>query len=162
MVKKTHYIYGLIDPLTDQLRYIGRTNNLNSRLSQHITKPCSDEMSNWIKDLASYNERPRMITLQACDGLDPKKTEASWIKVASYLGAALINGEGSVKGLIAIVKTRKMYNLVLEENKKLLAINEALKSEIIKLSTGLDIAFTRAELPELDVEDSHAFLIETN
>lgn len=51
MINKTHYIYGLFDPLTGEVRYIGRTVNLKKRLMEHMGKHTNDIKSAWINAL---------------------------------------------------------------------------------------------------------------
>ena len=55
-----YYIYGLVDPLTGELKYIGQTSNLKQRLSYHIH---GDDLSytpknRWISGLRLLGEVP--------------------------------------------------------------------------------------------------------
>lgn len=55
------YVYGLYDPRTDELRYVGQTvKDLNVRLSHHIyqCKNVKNHKCNWINYLLNLNEKP--------------------------------------------------------------------------------------------------------
>lgn len=160
--KHKYFIYGLIDPTTNQLRYIGRTNNPEKRLKDHIDRNISEGVSALVDELKRKGEKPHMVILQECDDLDPSKTEASWIRVASLLGSDLVNGEATVKGLIGIVRTREMYNALLADYRKVVSANEVLKNKIIELTTGINSSLTVDGPQDIGVKDAHAFLIENN
>ena len=54
------YIYALLEPITLEVRYIGKTINPNNRLRGHIneTKYYDHYRSRWIKKLLSENKEP--------------------------------------------------------------------------------------------------------
>ena len=93
MINKTHYIYGLFDPLTGEVRYIGRTVNLKKRLMEHMGKHTNDIKSAWINALEKAGERPQMATLETATTLDDAKhIEHQWIRRCLDGGADLTNG----------------------------------------------------------------------
>ena len=55
------HIYVLIDPITDQVRYVGKANNITQRFYGHISN-CKaktyNHKDNWIKKLKSKNLLP--------------------------------------------------------------------------------------------------------
>ena len=58
---KTTFIYELIDPMTGETKYIGKSNNIKVRLSGHISlssRGDTGHKSNWIKELLRQNVRP--------------------------------------------------------------------------------------------------------
>ena len=60
------YIYTLQNPVTGEIRYIGRTKRcLRARLNSHISasKYCKDHKANWIKYLIKNNLRPEIYLL---------------------------------------------------------------------------------------------------
>jgi hypothetical protein len=71
---KPVYIYGLVDPRTDVVMYIGKTVDIKNRLRQH-RKPRADQrmtrVKSWAISLKSKGLEPSMVILEAC-------TEDSW------------------------------------------------------------------------------------
>lgn len=54
------YIYGLVDPRDNQIKYIGSTNNIKKRLEAHTSRQKNDtsKRSMWIKELVALNFKP--------------------------------------------------------------------------------------------------------
>ncbi len=92
-------IYGLFDPETEELRYVGKTEEaLSKRLAGHLAPSSMAEKShknNWIKQLARYGLKPRMRTIQklgsAATGEDLNGAEIYWIKFFRDQGCRLTN-----------------------------------------------------------------------
>ena len=63
----TVYIYALIDPDTDEVRYVGKTENLRKRLTEHcnITK-VKTAKDKWVASLIMQGKRPKMTVLKEC------------------------------------------------------------------------------------------------
>jgi len=77
----TRYIYGLADPFTYQIRYIGQTNNLQRRYKEHL-EDCSDtKKSIWIRYLKSRGVVPGLVHLDTCTVADVDALEEWWIKL---------------------------------------------------------------------------------
>ncbi len=57
---KTTFIYELIEPITDETRYIGKTNNPSYRFKTHIREVSkkNTHKNNWIKSLLKQNLEP--------------------------------------------------------------------------------------------------------
>ena len=102
-------IYGLLDPRTGQLRYVGFAFDFSVRLAHHCSPSrlrSSCHKNNWIKSLAKVNLRPMLaviehIELTGDSVLDVKtlgEAEMFWIASFRASGAQLINqtdgGEG--------------------------------------------------------------------
>ena len=47
------FIYILIDPITNQVRYVGKTNNISQRYKAHLNRARKHQIhkANWIKSL---------------------------------------------------------------------------------------------------------------
>jgi hypothetical protein len=61
-----YVIYGLIDPNTKELRYIGKTKNLKDRIYNHYKKEKlkpNTYKNNWLKSLLKLNQRAEIIVL---------------------------------------------------------------------------------------------------
>lgn len=77
-------IYALKCPREKRIRYIGKTNNIERRLYQHIWKAKKEgrkeHLYAWIKSLLNENKKPEVIILE--DNLNPKEAierEIFWI-----------------------------------------------------------------------------------
>ena len=64
-------VYALIDPCSNEIRYVGKTvRPLRGRLGQHF-HPCrlaeSSHKAHWLNNLAKRGLRPRVRILEVCD-----------------------------------------------------------------------------------------------
>lgn len=95
MSDKIIYIYSLIDPRDNRIRYIGKTNNLKRRLLQH-TK--SKELlyntfkNHWIKKLISLSLSPIIQVIEECDETNWQEKERYWIAYYRNIYTDLTNG----------------------------------------------------------------------
>ena len=89
---KKVYIYTLADPITEEIRYIGKTNNLKARYLGHLSKnnPKSHK-SNWIKSLFNRNLKPKIEILEEVPIEDWKFWEVYWISQFKTWGFNLTN-----------------------------------------------------------------------
>jgi hypothetical protein len=93
MNDKVHSIYGLFDPNTGAIKYIGRSVNPTARLAHHMGRYTNKEKSAWIAELAKSGQRPEMIVLERVATLEEAKaTEQAWIGRCIKAGASLTNG----------------------------------------------------------------------
>jgi hypothetical protein len=102
-------IYILIDPITNEVRYVGKTEKkLIYRLSGHICESIKSEKkshrSSWIKGLLAKNTRPIIELLDEIDYTDDWGwLEIYWINQLKAWGFRLTNmsdgGEGSNYGI---------------------------------------------------------------
>lgn len=75
------YIYGLIDPRDNRLRYIGKSNNPRVRYSDHTTQPEDNHKGRWIKLLLRQGLKPTLIILDEVPFDDWQRYEYDWIEV---------------------------------------------------------------------------------
>ncbi len=56
------YIYALIDPRTEEIRYIGKTCNIKERFNKHksTAKHCRTHKEKWINSLQKINLQPKL------------------------------------------------------------------------------------------------------
>jgi len=98
------WIYGLVDPRTDLIRYIGKSIKPIDRLANHCNEPPSRcHRSSWIQSLKREGLRPYIVFLESLEGEWPwQETERFWIAYGRAHGWPLTNntdgGEG-VEGL---------------------------------------------------------------
>ena len=132
----TTYIYILQDPLTEEVRYVGKSNNPHRRYLSHLwVRPKVKYHSyNWIQSLLKKGLKPIMTVIDEVEG-DWEWLEQYWIEQFRQWGANLTNGTlgggGSygggkwrnkpvscfdvngnhVKSFVSIKKASKYYNL---------------------------------------------------
>ena len=65
------FIYSLTDPITNQIRYVGKTVNLEQRLYNHInhakTMKYKRHVCYWINSLLKQGKLPIMNVLEECE-----------------------------------------------------------------------------------------------
>ena len=98
-------IYGLIDPLTLCLRYIGVTSRPQVRLKEHLTERGKCHRIYWLDQLKKAKLVPIFEVLAETDDLTWQDDERFLIGLFRALGADLVNdtdgGEGGTVGAIA-------------------------------------------------------------
>lgn len=86
------YIYGLVDPFTDKIRYIGKSVRPKERLTNHCNDRSVTWRTNWIQSVIKMGKRPQLLILQTLkDGDDWQKIETEWIKKGRNNGWKLTN-----------------------------------------------------------------------
>ncbi|MGH8525523.1 MAG: NUMOD3 domain-containing DNA-binding protein, partial [Gammaproteobacteria bacterium] len=93
-------IYGLVDPRTKDIRYVGKTvGKLGARLSGHLLDKEVNHRTRWVRILLNEGLRPEIITLEIVPpSQDWIQVEQRWIRYYRDGGARLTNttngGEG--------------------------------------------------------------------
>jgi hypothetical protein len=90
---QTTFIYALICPKTNHVKYIGKADNVNRRLRQHIyqSKYSDSNKNTWIKNLLKENYKPEIEIIDEVLFEDWGYWEDFWIKYFKFLGFNLIN-----------------------------------------------------------------------
>ena len=87
-------IYCLIDPRTNEARYVGKTwQPTAARLSQHIAHRARRRTPTtcWVKNVLASGNKPQMMVLETCRRADWREAEKFWIEYMRALGARLTN-----------------------------------------------------------------------
>lgn len=134
MVKKTHYIYGLIDPRINQLFYIGVTCDLETRREAH-SKGIGNgfKKKSFTKQMLDEGFTPQMVVLQTCDGKSAKYLEKQWIQSTAFLGAGLINEKHSTEKTVDIRGKIDQYVKVKSELDDLKKRIKSMKTQVARL-----------------------------
>lgn len=78
------YIYVLIDPRDDRIRYVGKTDSIERRLSEHIYDGKHNKKktakSNWIEEILKEGMTPRLEVLETVKPREWKERERYWIQ----------------------------------------------------------------------------------
>lgn len=124
---KFTFIYALSDPITNEIRYVGKSDDLKKRFVEHIRK-CkytNTHKNNWIKSLLNKNLRPNIEILETVSIDEWGFWETYWINQMKSWGFNLTNiasgGRGGNQGLIInkkislALKNRKFSSSTLEK-----------------------------------------------
>ena len=100
------YIYVLLDPRDNEVRYVGKTSNPKSRLSSHISE-CKRETSKhyrarWIRSLLKDNIKPIIKFIKVCPLNDFEKFETEYIKI--FKSDKLTNSDETGQGNTGRIK----------------------------------------------------------
>lgn len=93
---KPIFIYVLSDPRTNHVRYVGQTDNLKERFSNHIARSKKGKTYRdcWIKSLLTVGLLPAMDVIeeiQSGERLEADEIERFWIASLRFLGCELCN-----------------------------------------------------------------------
>lgn len=107
------YIYGLIDPDTNNIRYVGQTVNLELRIKQH--SKCSERRdapnsprNRWLMSLWKRGLVPHLVVLEECLLGVAHEKERFWYNKLKAEGADLLNGNNpTMTGVAALLHKRK-------------------------------------------------------
>jgi len=108
------FIYSLADPITNEIKYIGRTYNAKSRYLQHIKEAKlsinnSSDKVNWISNLLHKGMKPVMELVDIVDDKDWEFWEKYWISQFRTWGFNLTNTHPG--GLFGIISEKCRENL---------------------------------------------------
>lgn len=114
-MKEKYIIYGLIDPTTKELRYIGKSTSGIKRPNSTITRvikgtECRPGKStlkvNWIKKLLKLGLRPEIEILEVhTKAEDLPEAEIFWIAYYKFIGCRLTNMTKGGEGLFGLKRT---------------------------------------------------------
>lgn len=118
-------IYALIDPRNDEIKYIGKTNNIKKRIREHIRDEENNKKYAWIKSLKKIKLQPEVFILEETNLDEANFWEIFWISQCKVWGFELKNmtngGDGSY-GIIPWNKGKKGIFKHSEESKKLMSV----------------------------------------
>ncbi len=95
------FIYVLLDPLTKEVRYVGKTINSRQRLRKHLTRRENNHKHSWVKSLRTKGLKPIMaiieeLEVEADEQWQP--AEQWWIERLRNAGCQLTNLNDGGKG----------------------------------------------------------------
>ena len=72
------YIYTLSHPITNEVRYVGKTINVKRRFKQHLYDKRHSHKASWVKSLKSEGLKPIMTIVETCTN-NWQEREIYWI-----------------------------------------------------------------------------------
>lgn len=107
--QKEYFVYALRDPQTDQVRYVGKSDNVERRFSGHINEAKrgrTDHKNRWIASLLKNGMRPSVVILEVC-GENWREREVWWIDKLKTDGCSLTNSKSGGDGCDPTDETRR-------------------------------------------------------
>ncbi len=96
-------IYTLSHPITNEIRYIGKTKySLNDRLCKHLLTLENNHRGKWIRNLLKQDLKPVIELIEECEEINWKWVEKYWISQFKTWNFRLVNfTEGGESGIIS-------------------------------------------------------------
>lgn len=157
---KTTFIYALVDPNTQQVRYVGKSNNPQVRLYRHFKEKGHTYKNRWLQSLRERGLTPEIRILEEAPVSQWQERERYWIAFYREQGLDLANGTDGGDGVHGMRHTDeakakigaaskgnqhgKGYKLTPEQKARQVA---ALKGHAVKPDTGEKIAATKRGKP---------------
>ena len=125
-MKNKTYIYGLIDPRTNQIRYVGKADNPTDRFYNHWADKRINHRTCWFKSLKKEGIKPRIEILAVVE----KDNWQFWEKHYISLYDNLVNGTLGGDGVEATLEVRKKMS---DKKSKKQVLQFSLKGEFIEI-----------------------------
>ena len=132
MIKRPIVIYALIDPVTSEARYVGKTNQiLRIRFTSHLRDRRPSRKRNWVQSILSIGLEPKVEELEILpEGATEKEWQESerfWISYLRFIGADLTNLTDGGEGIHGLVFTEEHRQKIGEAHKGRVRSPETLK-----------------------------------
>lgn len=141
------YIYGLKDPRTGEIRYVGKTVNPSSRFSFHMAgNDVNRHKQNWLTGLKREGVKPEMVILEVTDEDRWEGREKYWIAKGRKDGWPLTNiAEGGANNSYSASNFDSALEPYLYKKKRLLlsGMTEAEKLDIVTEATKASIPYAK-------------------
>lgn len=120
---KKEFIYCLKDPRDNSVKYVGKSNNPNKRLKEHIneSKNIKTKKEKWINKLLSINEKPIVEILKEINLGEHLIWEPFFIKKFKQEGFKLVNDDENGLGTIGGKNIKTLKKL---QNQSKIKINQ--------------------------------------
>lgn len=115
------FIYGLIDPIKNDLRYVGKSVNPNNRYRKHLqeSKNKITYKDKWVNKLLQDNLRPELIIIDVVSEENWEFWEKFYISYFKYIGCRLTNlteGGDNPPNLMGRKRTKDEIERIRESN----------------------------------------------
>ena len=104
------YIYGLFDPTTGDLRYIGKSDRPRERFANQLNERSNTYRCNWIRSLLESGRRPvQRIIDHVAIGDEWQSVERAYIRGARDAGCRLVNGTDGGDGVSGLTVANPVW-----------------------------------------------------
>lgn len=100
-MRETTFIYALICPSSNEVKYIGKSNNPERRLRDHQTDFRGHEYNKamWFRQMRNNGTKPILEIIEEVPIGIWREEEEWWISYFKYIGANLLNIQSGGNGL---------------------------------------------------------------
>ena len=95
-------IYALVDPVSNECRYVGKSINIEDRFKNHCQARTKTYVNNWIKSIRPFT--PNLIELEQVHE-ECSQAEQFWISYMKYIGCRLTNLTKGGEGIPGLKRT---------------------------------------------------------
>jgi len=106
-MERTVFIYILIDPIDNNVKYIGQTFRIERRLSEHLRPTTNSKKDRWIKSLINKDLQPTLVVIDECIIEDWVWLERYWVSQFKTWGFELKNGTEGGDGSYGVIPWNK-------------------------------------------------------
>lgn len=138
------FIYGLVDPVKHEIRYVGKSKDPITRL--HSKNPKTGHLAaarrnkdrthclNWLRKLDRGGHEPELVILECCSESKWQEREQEWIRILRSRNYPLTNmARGGEGGWAVPIETRRRNGRKLAEHRKKYGSSAAQKAHSRKL-----------------------------
>lgn len=112
------FIYRLIDPRTNETRYVGKTNNIERRYKEHCKNSDKYPIHNWINKLKSLDLLPLIEIIEECDDSIWNEREIFWVSYYRRVsGRLLLNCNDGGRGGHNPSETTRLKMSIMQQNR---------------------------------------------
>ncbi len=114
------YIYGLVDPRTEQIRYVGQTKDIKRRLRNHLNdakRGVKSHKHSWIRKLLAEKIKPKTTVIEKCNSRNADEREEYWIAYYRETEAGLTNQTDGGYGARGYERTEEEKKIISERMK---------------------------------------------
>lgn len=156
----TNVVYGLLEPTTNEIRYVGKATDLDTRVRKHLQPSKLIEnthKNNWLKKLINQNEKPLVVVLKKCeDEKDLNQSEIQYINEYKTLGCKLTNAtEGGDGGRMSDESLFKMRETKRLNKQEPFWLNKKLSEEHCKNISEGKKGYTPTENTKIKLSETH-------
>jgi hypothetical protein len=152
-INKTTFIYGLADPTTHEVRYIGKSNHPNKRYKDHLADTKNSYKRNWLSSLSKLNLTPELIILEEVLMSEWQEKERHYISLHLGKDAKLVNGTLGGDGVQLFGERNGFYNKTHSDETKL-KLSLAGKQRVAEANTFFNKKHTEESVNKM--KDRHA------
>lgn len=122
------YIYRLRDPITNKIRYVGKTTSPKRRYYQHCSiqanKNEKSHRSSWLISLLDKNRKPIFEIIDTCLYKNWEEIEKYWIDHHKKIGCNLCNHSYGGSGILGHKRSEETKRKISKNNAKATKINK--------------------------------------
>lgn len=114
---ETTFIYALVDPNTQQIRYVGKSNDPQVRLYRHFREKGNTYKVKWLQSLKEKGQTPEILILEEVHVSQWQERESYWISFYRAQGLDLANGTDGGDGIHGMKHTPEARAKISEAGK---------------------------------------------